>query len=180
MIKKILILTGLTLLSACSSEHEDLQEWMQNTQKQARANIKPFEAPSVKPMPPYIPPNQNGLNAFDPKRLNMIHKGANAPNLNRPKEVLENFSLENLKYVGLLENGKQTSGFIEAENHIYTVAEGNYIGQNFGLIKSITADKILLREVVEDSQGNWVFREAELLLSSGETNQDKTTPTGNK
>ncbi|EGV35881.1 type IV pilus assembly protein PilP [Neisseria weaveri ATCC 51223] len=79
-----------------------------------------------------------------------------------------------------MENGKQTSGFIEAENHIYTVAEGNYIGQNFGLIKSITADKILLREVVEDSQGNWVFREAELLLSSGETNQDKTTPTGNK
>lgn len=86
--------------------------------------------------------------------------------------MLESFSLENLKYVGNLTKGKQVSGYVEANGHVYTVLPGNYIGQNHGRIQSITADKISIIELVEDSYGNWSNRKAELLLSSSNNNSD--------
>lgn len=165
--KNKILLTGLLVLAACTPAHEDLNEWMSHTRQQARAKVIPFEAPTVNPPKTYTAPSHNSLNAFDSKRLNAAQQGANAPNMNRPKEVLENFSLENLKYVGSLNKGGQTSGYIEADNHVYTVRNGNYIGQNYGRIQAITPDKIEIMEVVEDSYGNWIYRKAELPLSSG-------------
>lgn len=167
MTKHITILAGLLALSACSPAHEDLHQWMTNEQQQAKNRVIPFEAPTVNPPRIYTPPTFTGLNAFDSKRLNVGQQGANAPNMSRPKELLEGFSLENLKYVGSLRKGSSISGYVEADGHTYTVKPGNYMGQNFGRIQSITPDKIILTEVVEDSYGNWIFRNAELPLSSG-------------
>lgn len=172
--KHITLLAGLFVLTACSPAHEDLQSWMKNTQQQAKTRVIPFKEPSITPPQAYIPPIFNGLNAFDSKRLNIGQQGANAPNLNRPKDLLEGFSLENLKYVGSLRSGNKIQGYVEADGHTYTVKPGNYMGQNFGRIQSITADKIVLIEVVEDSYGNWIFRNAELPLSSGATDTADT------
>ncbi|UOO82697.1 pilus assembly protein PilP [Uruburuella testudinis] len=165
--KYTILLAGLLALNACTPAHEDLREWMNNTRTQAKAHALSFEPPAIHPAQTYMPPNYSGLNAFDSKRLNVGQQGANAPNMSRPKEILEGFSLENLKYVGTLKSGNRISGYIEADGHVYTVRAGNYIGQNFGQIQSITDDKIVLTEVVEDTYGNWVFRNAELPLSSG-------------
>ena len=88
--------------------------------------------------------------------------------MNRSKELLENYSLENLRYVGSIGTPGSLSALIEiqvnGEPHVYTVKPGNYLGQNFGRISKITADKIDLVETVEDTYGNWVNRPAELLL----------------
>ncbi|MDO5639282.1 MAG: pilus assembly protein PilP [Neisseria sp.] len=165
--KHISLFAGMLVLTACSPAHEDLRTWMSDTQQEAKTRVIPFEAPTINPPQTYTPPTFTGLNAFDSKRLNVAQQGANAPNLNRPKELLEGFSLENLKYVGSLRSGNSISGYVEADGHTYTVRPGNYMGQNFGRIQSITPDKIVLTEVVEDSYGNWIFRNAELPLSSG-------------
>ncbi|KLT73175.1 pilin assembly protein [Neisseria arctica] len=170
-----LLLPCFIILTACSPKHEDLHQWMEDTQKQAKASIRPFEAPTVNPPQPYNPPTYTGLNAFDSKRLNAANQGTNAPNTNRPKEVLEAFSLENLRYVGRLTKNGSTSGFVEADGHVYTVRPGNYIGQNFGKIQSIREDKITIVEVVEDTYGNWTFRNAELPLSSTSDNNANQT-----
>ena len=170
MMKYTILFASLLALNACSPAHEDLQEWMRNTRQQAKTHVIPFEAPAVNPPQVYIPPTFTGMNAFDSKRLNVGQQGANAPNLNRPKELLEGFSLENLKYVGSLRSAGRISGYIEADGHTYTVKPGNYIGQNFGRIQSITPERIVLTEVVEDSYGNWIFRNAELPLSSEAAN----------
>ncbi|UOO76760.1 pilus assembly protein PilP [Neisseria sp. Dent CA1/247] len=170
--KKTLLLAGILAASACTSSHDDLSQWMKETRQQAKSKIIPFEAPAAIQAKTYTAPNFSGLNAFDSKRLIAMQQGANAPNNNRPKEILESFSLENLKYVGSLTKGKQTSGYIEANGHVYTVLPGNYIGQNHGRIQSIIADKILITELVEDSNGNWTYRKAELLLSSSDNNRD--------
>ena len=85
--------------------------------------------------------------------------------MNRPKELLENYSLENLNYVGSIGAGKALSAMIEVEGHVYTVNVGNHVGQNFGRIVRITPDVIKVVEVVEDASGNWTNREAEIVLN---------------
>lgn len=170
--KYFILLSSLCVLGACTGAHEDLHSWVENAQKEAKSHIIPFKAPTIDPPQTYIAPDFTGLNAFDSKRLNAGLQGTNAPNLKRPKEFLESFSLENLKYVGSLHRGNNVFGYVEVEGHTYTVRPGNYMGQNFGRIKSITTDKINLVEVVEDSYGNWIFRDAELPISTGVSNTD--------
>ena len=52
------------------------------------------------------------------------------------------------------------------------VFPGNYIGQNYVRIQSITPDKLILTELNGSSYGNWVYRNVELPLSgSGRDNQ---------
>ena len=173
--KKIILLLGVLSVAACDSSYEDLNQWMDKTRNEAKAKVIPFEAPTITPPTPYVPPAYNGPNAFDYRRLENAPKGSNAPNPNRVKETLEAFSLENMRYVGMLKNSSQTSGFIDINGHVYTVKPGNYIGQNYGKIQSITDNKITLTELVEDSSGNWIYRQAELPLSSSSDNSNETS-----
>ncbi|MDO4640904.1 MAG: pilus assembly protein PilP [Neisseria sp.] len=175
---KILLPSLLVLLiTACSGEHEDLRQWMEQTQKDAHKHIQPFEQPTVNPAVTYIPPKTHGLNAFNSKRLNLGLTGHNAPDTKRPKEVLEAFSLENMKYVGSFTSGNQKTGYVEIDGHVYTVKAGNYVGQNFGRITGILPDKLMITEVIEDANGNWTFRNAELPLDNSK--DDQSTKTNN-
>lgn len=177
--KNTILLLGVLGITACTPTYDDLNQWMAQTRKDAEKHIIPFEAPTVLPPKAYIPPSYSGLNAFDSRRLQNISSGSgNAPNLRRQKETLEAFSLENLRYVGSLRSGSRVSGFVQAENHVYTVVPGNYIGQNHGRIQRITEDKIFITEMVEDSNGNWIYRTAELPLNNqSDGNLPQTAPT---
>ncbi len=174
--KKILVcLSGLSLLSACSLTGGDLTQWMQDEQNRAKSNVRAVEVPTLSKPAEYIDPVIIGLNVFDAKRIRANQQsGINAPNPNRPKEILENFSLESLRYVGSIKDAQRTSAFIEAEGHTYTVRVGNYLGQNHGRISAITPDKIILTELVENSYGEWESRPAELELNANTSNQANT------
>ena len=91
-----------------------------------------------------------------------------APDLNRPKEVLEAFGLDSIKYVGSFNQKGKISAFVEVDGHVYTVGKGNYIGQNYGRITNIRADAINITELVENAYGNWTFRQTELILNGSE------------
>ena len=54
---------------------------------------------------------------------------------------------------------------------MYRVKAGNYIGQNFGLITEITETEVKLKEIVEDSNGDWV--EGRVLLCSMSINRSR-------
>ena len=87
------------------------------------------------------------------------------PDLNRPKEPLEVFSLETLKMVGVLsKNGTIQAVIKTPDNAIYHVKKGNYMGQNFGLITQISENEVNLREIVQDSAGDWSERTSTLIL----------------
>lgn len=87
------------------------------------------------------------------------------PDFNRPKEPLESFSLETLKMVGMLSKQGEIHAVIKTpDNAIYHVKKGNYAGQNFGLITQITASEVTLREIVQDSAGDWSERTSALIL----------------
>lgn len=164
--KYLLLLSGLALV-ACSAPNEDLQEWMNNARQEAKTQVRKPEAPTLPQPATYQDPPSTGLNAFNSARLRMGMRGANAPDINRPKEVLENFSLENLRYVGSLSGvGKSTSAYIAADGHVYTAKVGNYLGQNYGRISAIHPDRLIITELVEDTYGNWTNRQVEMPLNA--------------
>ncbi|PIT63965.1 hypothetical protein BHC47_03060 [Snodgrassella alvi] len=175
MNKYLLCLCMLTL-AACSANNEDLQEWMRNTSQQAKSKPIQTEQAQINTQPAYTPPAPPPLNIFDPARLRAGLQGDNAPDLNRPKQILENYPLNQLFYVGLIQAaGKAPSALISADEHIYTVNIGNYLGENFGRITSITPDEIVISELVEDSSGKWISRPASLPLQAADSSSAKTS-----
>ncbi|MFC2506573.1 MAG: pilus assembly protein PilP [Kingella sp. (in: b-proteobacteria)] len=165
---KFLLLSSVLVLAACSESHSDLQAWMKETRTAAKAKIKPVEAPAPIEPATYNAPqldNPPRPNAFNAQRLRAAFQANNSPDLKRPKELLENYSLENLKYVGYIGTGPGTySAMIEADGHVYTIKPGAYVGQNFGKVTEITPAAVKVVEVVEDTFGNWNNQDKEIPL----------------
>ena len=93
------------------------------------------------------------------------YSGANAPDFNRSREPLENFSLDALAMVGELTQADNRWGLIkDAEGVIHRVLPGNYAGKNYGRILAINETHIAIEETVRDGAGNWITREAQLTL----------------
>ena len=82
----------------------------------------------------------------------------------RPPEPLEAFPLESIQMVGTLTQNKETFALVKAGPNLYRVKKGNYMGQNFGVITAIDEAQINLKEVVQDSGGDWVERISSLQL----------------
>jgi len=68
-----------------------------------------------------------------------------------------------------LKQEKMTNAIIRADNKAYLVKIGNYLGQNFGMIVDITDSEVQLKELVQDSSGDWVERPSSLQLQEQET-----------
>ncbi|MGE0674799.1 MAG: pilus assembly protein PilP [Methylibium sp.] len=66
--------------------------------------------------------------------------------------------------VGVLQRGKTYFALVRADSSLYRVKAGNYMGQNFGIITSITDNQIQLRELVQDAAGDWTERNTALQL----------------
>jgi len=93
--------------------------------------------------------------------------GGVQPDLNRPKEPLEAFPLEAITMVGTLEQNKDMYALVKAGSNLFRVKKGNYMGQNFGQITAIDENQISLKEVVQDSGGDWVERSTSLQMQEG-------------
>ncbi len=172
--KKLAILAAVLSLAACGGdEHQDLKEELKNLTKDLRGRIDPL--PVVKPYEP-VPYRALDLpDPFGPAKIELAlgtaaksKGGANAPDTNRPKEPLEAYPLESLKMVGTLSQKGVTYALVKADNSIYRVKPGNYLGQNFGIITGITDNQINLKELVQDASGDWTERKIALQLAESE------------
>ncbi len=84
------------------------------------------------------------------------------PSTHKP-EPLEKFPLDGLKFVGLLERESERWAIISAPDKlVHRVKVGNYLGQNYGRITSITESKVEVMETVSDGMGGWTERPAAL------------------
>lgn len=154
---------ALGLTGCGGGDMDDLQTFVRETGKDMQGKIEPL--PQVKVYEPF------SYNAFDlpdpfkPRKLSTGGGGGMQPDLNRPKEPLEAFSLETLKMVGVLSKKGTIHAVIKTpDNAIYHVKKGNYVGQNFGLITQISDGEVTLREIVQDSAGDWSERISTLIL----------------
>jgi type IV pilus assembly protein PilP len=163
---KPLIISMLALgLSACGgSGMDDLRTFVAETGKDMQGKIDPL--PEIKAYEPFTYDAFDLPDPFKPRKLSSSGGGGGVqPDLTRPKEPLEAFSLETLKLVGMLsKQGARHAVIKTPENAIYHVRKGNYVGQDFGLVTQITETDVTLREIVQDSAGDWSERISTLVL----------------
>lgn len=158
------LLIGL-LLAGCSFQgNDDLETFIQNAGNDLPIKVKPL--PEVKT---YLSFDYNADSSLtDPfKSRKAINKsGRLQPNMNRPREPLEAYPLESLKYVGLLQKSKLTYALLKTpDSGVQQVRLGNYVGQNFGMVSEIKDSEVILKEIIQDeTSGDWMERVATISL----------------
>jgi len=167
--KVILVVALGALLTACTGEEfGDLKAELKDKTKDLRGRIEPL--PVVKPYEPVPYKVFDQADPFSSAKIELVTKSASTgggglkPNLNRPKEPLEAYPLESLKMVGVLQQKNANFALVKADTSLYRVKVGNYLGQNFGLITTITDSQIQLRELIQDAVGDWAERQSTLQL----------------
>ena len=57
---------------------------------------------------------------------------------------------------------------VQVEDKVKQVKMGDYLGLDFGMVTKITDKEIELRELIQDSAGDWSERKSSLFLQSKE------------
>jgi type IV pilus assembly protein PilP len=160
-----LLVAGLT--SGCSNDVTDLNEFISQTKLKHLGSVRPL--PQFKPYQNFIYTATELRDPFEATfqaESESSDTGDSAQKEERPKEPLENFPLDTLRMVGLLEQNKQVWGLIkDPQNLVHRVQTGNYAGQNEGQIVSVSEDQIELIEIIPDGLGGYIERSASLGIS---------------
>lgn len=167
-----LAVAGIALLASCGGEEQsELRQELAVLTKDLRGKVDPL--PQVKSYEPVPYKGESLLDPFVPGRIVVAQAagggagggaGGAQPDLNRPKEPLEAFPLESIQMVGTLSQNQETFALVRAGPNLFRVKKGNYMGQNFGVIQAVDESQISLKEVVQDSGGDWVERSTTLQM----------------
>ncbi len=150
MNKKILSIFMVIFVTGCAdSNHSDIQEWMGKQEKELKGKIDVLQ-----PARSFVPTPFNAV--IDPfarrekTSLSSVLKDRYSPDMERTKEDLEEYNLENLKMVGtVIQDGKFFGMIKDVSGIINYVTVGNYMGKNFGKITDISEGEIVLDERVK-------------------------------
>ena len=151
------------LLASCASDNTDLHEYIEQTRSKHLGSVQPL--PQFKPYQNFIYSASDLRDPFEPAFQVEEEDTAEGlrPDTQRPKEPLENFPMDTLRMVGILEQNSQTWGLIkDPQNVVHRVQVGNYAGQNEGQIVSVSEEKIELIEIIPDGLGGYIERNATL------------------
>jgi type IV pilus assembly protein PilP len=166
MKKNLPILLLTLMLAACGSDQDDLDLWMQQQGRGLAGKVEPIPQLSTAATVEYT--GFGLLSPFDAARLKVAgsQNSANAPDLKRPRDPLENYSIESLKMVGRIQIKGVHRGLIQTpDGMVYPVRAGSFVGTNFGVVAAVLDTEIKLTETVEDVNGDWVKRETNILLA---------------
>jgi type IV pilus assembly protein PilP len=165
LLKLLLVVLITRFLVACDGEQgDDLDKFMATAANDMSKGVEPL--PEVLPYSP-LQYNADGTLSDPFKARKAANKsGALQPNTNRPKEALEAYPLESLKYVGSLSKNKLSYALIKTpDNTLQQVKLGNYIGPNFGLVTQINESAVVIKEIIQDDlTGDWVERNSSINL----------------
>jgi type IV pilus assembly protein PilP len=169
-LRALLLAASVLALGGCGGEQhlEDVRQFVKESDKLPRGRIPPL--PEVKPYEPFIYEAFDLVDPFRPRKIEppkptKIAGGIQPPDPNRRKEPLEAYPLENLKMVGTLQQKTDIYALVKTpDNNLFRVRPGNFMGQNFGRITEISESAIKLKELVQDSTGEWKEEERVLQL----------------
>ena len=168
---KMLMLVSLIMLAGCQQHQEDLHAYVARIKAQKKSDIPPI--PVMKPYKkftyaasdlrdPFVPTVVEVPKAEPVKRAdNGVH-----PDQHRRKEALEAYDLSSLQFVGTLQQNTLWALIRAPDGVIHRVQVGNYLGKNNGKILSISDNKVILKEIVPDPQGGYVFRDNSLSIAN--------------
>ena len=168
---KITSLILLFTLVGCSSNQStfpDLENFLNTSQKRPDTNQEkdssvkdftsftysalklrsPFEIPKL-----FVPPAASVISSIK-------------PDLNRIKQPLESFSLDQIKMVGNFNHAGMMWALIRVNGSIYRVKKGDYLGKNHGLIQNVFDDRVEFMELIPVGTEAWIERNTTLTLTS--------------
>lgn len=176
--KRLLLIALFGFLAACSSgDHEDLKQWMADNTKDMKGGVP--KLPEVKPYEP-VPYDVDAM--LDPFKSGKIEPeskskqgagkgGAFQPDFDARElrnSLLEKYPVESLKMIGFLNVNNTPMAVIQVEDKVKQVKLGDYIGLDFGMVTKVSDKEIELRELIQDSAGDWSERKSSLYLQSKE------------
>jgi type IV pilus assembly protein PilP len=164
-----LMVLALGGLAGCSGDLEELQAWTEAKRREAKPSVPKLDPPKRFDPEPYT--SAQAIDPFSMQKLTVALKQEVrqlnpllASELNRRKEPLEAYPLDNMIMVGSFARGGQPFALLRVDNLLYQVKVGDYLGQNYGRITRIGETDLSLREVVQDAAGEWTERISTLQL----------------
>lgn len=176
--KRIFLVALCGVLGGCSGgDHEELRQWMAENTKDMRGSVP--KLPEVLPYQP-VPYDVEGvLDPFKPNKIEPESKykqaagkgGAFQPDFEARElrnSLLEKYPIESLKMIGYLNVNNRPMAVIQVDDKVKQIKVGDYIGLDFGMVTQISDKEVELRELIQDSAGDWSERKSSLYLQSKE------------
>lgn len=164
MIRRIAPLLLLAALVGCSSRDADLKKFIEQTKAEQPGAIE--QLPEPKPNESFVYDAAGKRSPFVPFAGASAGTPGLKPKLNRNKEFLEQYPLEQLSMGGTMSMKGKTYGVVKIRDAgTQLVQAGNYLGQFEGRITKIEPAKISITEIVPDGTGGYMERSAALTLN---------------
>ncbi len=169
LVWRLLAVAATTVgLGACSGDMDDLRAYIDEVKARPGGIIAPL--PQVVPAPSFAYDAGDRRSPFMPEtpqsRVNNNPDAIQGPDPTRPREFLEQFSLDTLRMVGTLEARGDSFGLVQtSDGLIYRVTTGHHLGQNYGRVTSVSDSEIVLVEIISDGIGGYLERPAAIGLS---------------
>lgn len=162
IVKWVCIALVGTLLIACEKGgHQDVQDFINEAKRQQPGKIKPL--PVYAPYKPHVYDPAGFRSPFEPPAIIqqrvLAAKSNVKPDLDRPRQRLEQFEFTTLKMVGSIKKDGVIWGLIrDPDGSIERVREGYYLGKNHGRIVNLTEQKADVVEIVPNGVDGWLER----------------------
>ncbi len=161
--KKIILLSFFLVVGCSESNIVDLEEYVRETTEKPRGRIKPL--PEFKPYSAFVYSASalrspfNSPVAFQ-ESSNQVLDSVSAPDMDRARQSLEGFPLNELSLVGTLSmNEKELKALIKtASGSVHVLEAGQYIGKNNGRVLSVEESRLDIMETVPNGSGGWISR----------------------
>lgn len=163
-VTNVLLLLSVAVLTACQSQVEDdLTQFMNDAD-----HLPPAKIEALPQVQSYVhePYNEDGLLKDPFVARKVMTKDMHQPDLQRPREPLEAYPLESLRFVGIISRKKLIFALIQTtDNMTYQVRPGHYIGDKLGLITALEENPstmkytLTIRETIQDPDtGEWTVQ----------------------
>jgi type IV pilus assembly protein PilP len=167
----VLTLSLLGLTACGGANTQDLEQYVREVTAQQPSRIDPL--PEFRPFETFLyqaGDSRSPFTSMDAVRADaqLVQVGGSGirPDLQRPREPLEDAPLDALRMVGTLEQFGEVWALVRMiDGTIHRVQPGNYLGHNHGKINRISENRVELTEIIPDGLGSWQERQASLALS---------------
>lgn len=177
----VLAVSALLGLQGCIwvEDTQDLATFVTEVQAKPKGTIEPL--PTFEPYHSFVYQGASLRDPFIPlvkvestlANFELRSGDGLQPDRDRPRSYLEQFSIDDLFMVGTIgQSAEQANTFwalvLDQNGEIHRVAEGDYMGLDFGRVVAVSEQDISVVEIISDGRGGWMQRPRKIKLTEQE------------